>query len=228
MNNTTENVVKPIDILHGTAYAMSLTPDNYILQTMLAELHKSIHYNGWIIPNKIKETFKNAFSKDYLDGVEITSGDMLSYISPLAFIESFDYYGLFTTNLNDICCITINDYKSTLVAIEYIYLLHDIIRRTTRIDDILNILPELDVLESEVHVTDSAESTFFAGLWSFIFSSDYMDAIHRALSLNETSIGVAAVTGALASAYYGSADIPDTWKIEFNEFYKIQGISDNA
>ena len=54
-------------------------------------------------------------------------------------------------------------------------------------------------------------NTLEAGLWSFLNSDSFAEAVLMAVNLGDDADTVAAVTGQLAGAYYGYQAIPDKW-----------------
>jgi ADP-ribosyl-[dinitrogen reductase] hydrolase len=54
--------------------------------------------------------------------------------------------------------------------------------------------------------------TLEAAAWSFLTTSTFEDAVARAANLGDDADTVAAVTGALAGAYYGYESIPLQWR----------------
>ena len=73
-------------------------------------------------------------------------------------------------------------------------------------------LPELSSFtEQEISSRGYTVSTVEAAFWSFIQSDCFEDAVERAACLGDDADTVAAVTGALAGAYYGYGSIPKRW-----------------
>ena len=68
-------------------------------------------------------------------------------------------------------------------------------------------IPEEDISSSGYTV-----STVEAAFWSLLRSSSFEEAVVTAASLGDDADTVAAVTGAMAGAYYGYSAIPDRWK----------------
>jgi len=65
---------------------------------------------------------------------------------------------------------------------------------------------------SEIESTGYTVHTLEAALWSFLTTQTFEDAVVRAANLGDDADTVAAVTGALAGAYYGYAAIPLRWR----------------
>jgi len=67
-------------------------------------------------------------------------------------------------------------------------------------------LPE-DAIESHGYVVHTLE----AALWSFIGSSNFKDAVLKAINLGHDTDTLGAITGSLAGIYYGFHSIPQDW-----------------
>lgn len=65
-----------------------------------------------------------------------------------------------------------------------------------------------DDLSGKGYTVSSVESAF----WSFVTTSSFEEAIEQAVALGDDTDTTAAITGALAGAWYGAAGIPDRWK----------------
>lgn len=73
-------------------------------------------------------------------------------------------------------------------------------------------LPEIASLhEEEISSGGYTVNTVEAAFWSFVHSNSFEEAVERAACLGDDADTVAAVTGALAGAYYGYASIPQRW-----------------
>lgn len=73
-------------------------------------------------------------------------------------------------------------------------------------------LPEIQSLrEEQISSGGYTVSTVEAAFWSFVHSNSFEGAVERAACLGEDADTVAAVTGALAGAYYGYSSIPQRW-----------------
>lgn len=70
-------------------------------------------------------------------------------------------------------------------------------------------LPE-DQISSSGYTIHTVEAAF----WSFLTTSSFEDAVVRAANLGDDADTVAAVTGALAGAYYGLDSIPAQWRAD--------------
>jgi ADP-ribosylglycohydrolase len=66
--------------------------------------------------------------------------------------------------------------------------------------------------ESEISSSGYTVHTLEAAAWSFLTTSTFEDAVARAANLGDDADTVAAVTGALAGAYYGYESIPLQWR----------------
>lgn len=207
------------DILAGACYAMSQVPEYKIPTELLASITRTIIDTNKVNLTDIRNGLESILTADQLRN-SFNDGDVLIYISPLGFINSYEYDGKMSDVVSSICSIFTEDRIAHGVAIEYVRLLHDIAYNLIKDDnDILEILPELDVNQSEVVIDYDAKNVFFASMWSFIFSESYMDALNRAMSFDNCPISILAVTGALAGLYFGIEDIPIGWINNFiNEF----------
>jgi ADP-ribosylglycohydrolase len=65
----------------------------------------------------------------------------------------------------------------------------------------------IESINSEGYVIDTLE----AGLWCFLNTSSYAEAVLEAVNLGEDTDTTAAVTGGLAGIYYGVESIPIDW-----------------
>jgi ADP-ribosyl-[dinitrogen reductase] hydrolase len=68
------------------------------------------------------------------------------------------------------------------------------------------------ISEQDISSSGYTVSTVEAAVWSFLTTDSFEAAIIRAANLGDDADTVAAVTGALAGAYYGNSDIPPRWK----------------
>jgi ADP-ribosyl-[dinitrogen reductase] hydrolase len=75
-----------------------------------------------------------------------------------------------------------------------------------------------DDLSGNGYTVHSVESAF----WSFVTTSSFEEAIERAVSLGDDTDTTAAITGALAGAYYGVSGIPERWKDKLMNARRIQ------
>lgn len=209
------------DILYGVSYALSKCNSNVDHHIrVLYKLTDILSSSGTISVSMIEDSVSNIFDET---DTKISTGDVLVYISPVSFYSAYDYDGCIANIVKQICSIFIDDDALFNIAIEYVRLLHDILfNRITELDDILLILPELDINQSEIIVASNAHDSFFAGLWSFVFSKSYDDAINRALSFENCPASIFGITGALASLYYGIDSVPLNWIVEFNSKF-IEG-----
>jgi ADP-ribosyl-[dinitrogen reductase] hydrolase len=53
--------------------------------------------------------------------------------------------------------------------------------------------------------------TLEASIWCFLNTSNFSDAVLKAVNLGEDTDTTGCVTGALAGLYYGSSSIPAEW-----------------
>ncbi len=140
------------------------------------------------------------------------TGSILYAISPLTFA---DIFGLHHHELDDTIRKIVNvmnqDEKIQSLCVEFIHLLHDILWFKIDKTDILNILPEFDILESEVICSTQEKDIFFAALWSFIFSEDYVSCYEKASNLKDTNSDIVGLACTFAGLYYGVDSIPTDW-----------------
>ena len=66
--------------------------------------------------------------------------------------------------------------------------------------------------EEDISSSGYTVSTVEAAVWSFLTTDSFEEAVVRAANLGDDADTVAAVTGALAGAYYGNTDIPRRWR----------------
>ena len=79
-------------------------------------------------------------------------------------------------------------------------------------DPVWNRLGAIENLSaSEIESTGYTVHTLEAALWSFLTTDSFEDAIVKAANLGGDADTIAAVTGALAGAYYGYSAIPQRW-----------------
>jgi ADP-ribosyl-[dinitrogen reductase] hydrolase len=67
---------------------------------------------------------------------------------------------------------------------------------------------QLSDIESSGYVVDSLE----ASLWSFLTTTNYKEAVLRAVRLGLDTDTIGAMTGGLAGLYYGEQSIPSKWR----------------
>jgi len=75
--------------------------------------------------------------------------------------------------------------------------------------------------ESEISSSGYTVATVEAAFWSLLRSTSFEGAVVAAVSLGDDADSVAAVTGAMAGAYYGYNAIPERWKQELLNERKI-------
>lgn len=150
-------------------------------------------------------------------GNEKSNGNgSLMRIAPLAFCNATQISTgqTYEEVIENVSAITHAHKISTDICKEFVFLLNDIIHNHLdgrHTEYILHILPELDVLESEVRSDSFVRSTFFAALWCFAFTDNFRDCIIKAVNLGGDSDTTASVAGALAGTYYGYDNIPEEW-----------------
>lgn len=157
--------------------------------------------------------------KDICDRISDTkyTGSILYAISPLAFADIFGLHHKIDNTIVQIASAVNSLDETNDLCIEYIHLLHDILWFKIDKDEILEILPELDVLESEVVCSDNEQDVFFAALWSFIFSDDYASCYEKAANLKNTNSDIVGLACTFAGLYYGVGSIPTDWAVQVFE-----------
>jgi len=74
-----------------------------------------------------------------------------------------------------------------------------------------------DQIKSSGYVVDTLE----AGLWCFLTTNNYQEAVLKAVNLGEDTDTVGAVTGGLAGIYYGLQSIPEHWLSQIQKLDEI-------
>lgn len=81
-----------------------------------------------------------------------------------------------------------------------------------------NRLPTIESLaEKQIQSSGYTIHTVEAAFWSFLTTDSFEDAVVRAANLGDDADTVAAVTGALAGAYYGFDSIPARWRSDLEQ-----------
>ena len=139
-------------------------------------------------------------------------GSVLVYMSPLVFMSILNEPVVNKEQVLKDLVWTTHDREETFgVVTEYLNLLHDIFCNLVTKEEILKILPELDILEDEVPISTNAKDVFFTALWCFVMSDSYEQACKKANKLENSNHSIVEVTGALSGLYYGIESIPDEW-----------------
>ena len=180
---------------------------NLVFMTRIIE---SINLKEYVCPNDIRSR---------IDGLKV-DGSVQYSISPLAFADIFGLHGHELDEVvKQIVGIANRDEKIQLLCVELIHLLHDILWFKIDRDGILEVVPEFDVLESEVVCSEAEKDVFFAALWSFIFSEDYVSCYEKAANLENTNSDITGLACTFAGLYYGIDFIPTDWSVQvFNIF----------
>jgi ADP-ribosyl-[dinitrogen reductase] hydrolase len=76
--------------------------------------------------------------------------------------------------------------------------------------------------EGEVRSDEYTVHTLEAAAWSFLTTDSFEKAVVRAANLGDDAATVAAVTGALAGAYYGYSAIPALWMADLVDAERIR------
>lgn len=175
----------------------------------------SINDKGHIIPNDIAMRMADC---DF-------NGSVMYAMSPLAFADIFGIHAMEIDSIvENIARIVTNDDSIIKLCIEYVHLLHDILWFKIDKEHILEILPELDILESEVSCSFDEKDIFFAGLWSFIFSDNYEDCYEVASNLTNTNSDICGVACTLAGLYDGIQTIPTDWAEQVFEIFDKEAL----
>lgn len=191
------------------AVSQSIKNKNHIcpsdIQTKLSELNIEI---------------ENSFTSA---AIVSTVSAALTWVQPLAFSSIYGYSGTdFDTLINQVISAQGLDESESNTIIEYVHLLHDILWNKVTKETILEILPELDILESELPTPHDARDDFFIGLWCFIMTDSYEEAINKVLELSTGNLYIMSVTGSLAGLYYGFDSIPEHYVNNLNELYDVE------
>ncbi len=75
----------------------------------------------------------------------------------------------------------------------------------------LNDIKFKDIPETEIHSTGYVVHTLEASIWSLLNSSNYKDAVLKAVNLGHDTDTIATVAGGLAGLHYGADNIPKEW-----------------
>lgn len=187
---------------HGDDISLNVlddSPTNLVLMTKILE---SINNKGHVCLNDIRSC---------VEGFNVI-GSVQYAISPLAFADIFDLHGHKLDDVvKQIVGMVNHDEKIQLLCVELIHLLHDILWFKIDKDEILEIVPEFDVLESEVVCSEDEKNIFFAALWSFIFSKDYVSCYEKAANLKNSNSDITGLACTFAGLYYGIDSIPTDW-----------------
>lgn len=194
----------------GADISFNVSNDSITNLVFLTRIIDSINRKGHVCPNDICSSN---------DGLNVV-GSIQYSISPLAFA---DIFGLDGRKLDDIVKqvvgIVNHDEKTQLLCIELIHLLHDILWFNIDQDGILEIIPEFDILESEVVCSEAEKDVFFAALWSFIFSKNYVNCYEKASTLKNTNSDITGLACTFAGLYYGIDAIPTDWSEQVFETF---------
>lgn len=140
-------------------------------------------------------------------------GGILCWIFPIAFYDLYSNYEPFGKATYKIANAT-HDSSSSYTCVEYTMLLHDIFWNNMTQEDILKILPELDILAGDVPYGWNIKDVFFAGMWCFVHSTSFDSAMNNVLELysqwksdnKDVAYWVGCVAGTLAGLYFGVED----------------------
>lgn len=194
----------------GADISLEIWDDSTTNLVFMTRILDSINLKGHVLPNDIRSR---------IEGFNVI-GSVQYAISPLVFA---DIFGLHRHDLDEIVKqvvgIVNHDEKIQLLCVELIHLLHDILWFKIERDGILEIVPEFDVLESEVVCSEAEKDIFFAALWSFIFSKDYVSCYEKAANLENTNSDITGLACTFAGLYYGIDSIPTDWSEQVFETF---------
>lgn len=187
--------------------------------TVMTQIIESIHEKNHVCVNDICDRI------DLLSNDKDMVGSVLYAVSPLAFADIFGINHELDDVVKQIVSKMNTDEKVQLLCIEFIHLLHDILWFKVDKENIIQILPELDVLESEIVCSTDERDVFFAALWSFIFSDSYVSCFNKAANLENSNSDITGLACTFAGLYYGVDDIPSNW---LEKILKTVGIGDDG
>ena len=194
----------------GTDISLAVLDDSTTNLVFMTRILESINLKGHVCPNDIRSR---------IDGFNII-GSVQYSISPLAFADIFGLHGHELDEVvKQVVGIVNHDEKIQLLCVELIHLLHDILWFKIERDEILEVVPEFDVLESEVVCSEDEKDIFFAALWSFIFSEDYVSCYEKAANLKNTNSDITGLACTFAGLYYGIDSIPTDWSEQVFETF---------
>lgn len=194
----------------GTDVSLAFLDDSTTNLVFMTHILESINIKGHVCPNDIRSR---------IDGFNIV-GSVQYSISPLAFADIFGLHGHDLDEVvKQVVGIVNNNEKIQLHCVELIHLLHDILWFKIERDEILEIIPEFDVPESEVVCSELEKDIFFAALWSFIFSTDYTTCYEKAANLENTNSDITGLACTFAGLYYGVDSIPTDWSVQVFEIF---------
>ena len=186
----------------GADISLKVLDDSTTNLVFMTRILDSINLKGHLCPNDIRSR---------IEGLNVI-GSVQYAISPLAFADIFGLHGHELDEVvKQIVRIVNRDEKIQLLCVELIHLLHDILWFKIERDGILEVVPEFDVLESEVVCSEAEKDIFFAALWSFIFSEDYVSCYEKAANLENTNSDITGLACTFAGLYYGIDSIPIDW-----------------
>ena len=175
------------------------------------------HDDFWLDDIRVNLTTINGLTENCAPN----DGMVLCWIYLAAFSDIFVNHKMFDNIIEQICRTTHDCDETANASLEYCHLLHDVFFRYTDKDDILEILPELDILAGDVPVDRNVRRILMASIWAFVHSDSFDSAMTNCRELTGDSKSIEwiyIVTGTLAGLYYG-IDASTNSK-EFNDFVK--------
>lgn len=179
-------------------------------------------FDGFNVDDIRKKT-ESAINGGTLELDNKNYGNVLCWIFLASFSDLFVDHDGFDKTVRDICNITHDDNDVVNVSLEYCHLLHDIYCNYQDRDGILKIFPEFDIIANDVPVLKDARCVFFASLWAFVNSTNYISALDNVRNLEwigRPITWITFVTGTIAGLYYGVDTIPEEI-LEDPEFKEI-------
>lgn len=222
MDNITRNSTC---LVYGICCADKMVnePDNDCLINFL-KICLSIKKRGHIIVNDIKQKLLEDGSFNLKH-----ESELFVYVTPLAFATIYEYNyhdveSLIREFIIDI--FEIHNEGLTKLLCEWVYLLHDILFGKISKDDILTILPELKDTYNMNNIANSDidiwRKDFIEGLWCFIHSSNWFDAVDGALMwIPNPNAYISAIVGAISGLYYGLDSIPTEIRNSAQESFEL-------
>lgn len=194
----------------GTDISLEFLDDSTTNLVFMTRILESINLKGHVCPNDIRNR---------MDGLNVV-GSVQYSITPLVFADIFGLHGHELDEVvKQVVGIVNHDEKTQLLCVELIHLLHDILWFKIERDEILEIVPEFDVPESEVVCSETEKDIFFAALWSFIFSTDYTTCYEKAAGLKNTNSDITGLACTFAGLYYSVDSIPTDWSVQVFEAF---------
>lgn len=154
------------------------------------------------------------FRDDFEQAVEFSGKSSLSTHNNLMAVDSCKYFGgLLQQFINS--RIEMDAFKTKVIKDTAVDLELDE-RVIKAVNGAFN--KKREEIKSDGFVINSLE----AGLWSFINSNNFKEAVLNAVNLGNDTDTIGAITGQIAGAYYGFNSIPDKWITKLAKFSLIE------